>query len=153
MPNLISTTKVKVLLGVAVALLLVVAPQVYPRSQFTKITGLHLPKMSLAVKWSSELDDFFAVFLTTPESAHNLLLQPGVWPGKPWRNDTLHVAVYSSRRNVPFFDLHTNALMSPDDSRWFLENIVKKSTNNYILRGAVVVVYPEQGLIFINAGG
>jgi len=153
MPNLIAATTIKAYFGVALALLIVVATQVYSRSQFTKHTGLHLPTMALAVKWHSGLDDFFAAFLTTPESARNLMLQTGAWSGKEWRNDTLKLNVYSARRNVPFFDLDADALTSPDHSRWFLENIVRKSANDYVLKGAIVVVYPEQGLIFINAGG
>lgn len=153
MPSQTSATKIKAILGATAILAIVAATQIYPRTQFTKQTGLHIPAMALAVKWHSGLDDFFAAFLTTPESARNLMLQTGAWPGKEWRNDTLKLNVYSARRNVPFFDLDADALTSTDHSRWFLANIVRKSANDYVLKGAIVVVYPEQGLIFINAGG
>ena len=153
MPSQTSATKIKAILGATAVLAIVAATQIYPRTQFTKQTGLRIPVMSLAVKWQSGLDDFFAVFLTTPDSVRDFMRQPSAWPRKEWRNDTLKLNVYSARRNVPFFDLDGDALKAPDDARWFLENIVRKSVNDYVLKGAIVVAYPEQGLIFINAGG
>jgi len=153
MPHLVSSAKIKLFLIATILLSIVVATQVYPRTQFTNQTGLRIPAMALAIKWHSGLDDFFAVFLTSPDSARDFMLQPSAWPGKAWRNDTLKLNVYSARRNVPFFDLDADALTAPDDKRWFLENVVRKSSNDYVLKGAIVVVYPEQGLIFINAGG
>lgn len=142
--------KIKSTAVVAVALMVVLASQLYPRYHFTKYSGIDLPAFSLAIKWSSDTDDFFAAFLVPPGSVEELVGKEV--RGKAWRNDTLDIKLRPTRRNVPFFDILGNELSSPDSSRWFVARFRQRDPGGYLQKGYAVIAYPSKGLIFISAG-
>lgn len=135
---------------VTIASIVVFASQWYPRYSFYKYAGFKLPAISIAVKWSSDQQDFFAAYLTTPGSARRFIEQDQI--GGEWRNDTLNVKLSPTHRNVPFFDLNGYELIRPDRGRWFHANIRKLDPKKHLHKGFAVIVYPDKGLIYISAG-
>ena len=140
----------KTVAGILIVLVVLVGYQWYPKYSFTKYTGFKLPTMSVAVKWSSDSDEFFAAFQTTPSSARKFIERP--FGGKEWRNDTLNVKLSATHGNVPFFDLMGNELTKKDTTRWFRTSIRKLDPNRHLHRGYAVIVYPDKGRIYITAG-
>lgn len=139
----------KIAVGILIAVVVVVAYQWYPKYSFTKYTGFKLPTLSVSVKWSSGVDDFFAVFQTTPSSARKFIERP--FFGEEWRNDTLEVRLSPTHGNVPFFDLMGYELTRADKDRWFRTKIRKLDQRKYLSKGYAVIVYPDKGRIYITA--
>lgn len=140
----------KIVAVIALTIVMIVAYQWYPKCKFTNYTGFKLPTLSVAVKWDSGQEDFFAAFQTTPSSARGFIERP--FGGKEWRNDTLNVKLSATHGNVPFFDLMGDELTRKDSDRWFRTRIRKLDSNRHLHRGYAVIVYPDKGRIYITAG-
>jgi len=141
---------IKISAGIIIALIVIVASQWYPKYSFAKHAGFKLPPLSVAVKWHSDQQDFFAAFLTTPSSARRFIQKSHL--GKEWRNDHLDVKLSPTHRNVPFFDLNGYELIRHEKDRWFHTNIRKLDSRKHLHRGYAVIVYPDKGLIYISVG-
>ena len=146
----VSGQKGKLIAGLVIAFIVIVASQAYPKNMFSKYTGLSLPILSIAVKWYSDDDDLYAAFLASPAAARKLITRNR--PGKEWRNDTLNVRLSPTHRNVPFFDIMGNELIRSDKERWFLAHIRKLDSRRSLHKGYAIIVYPEKGVIKISAG-